>query len=130
MDYKKLYQAWLNDERLCEEGKQELLSIANDEREKEYRFAAIAALEALKGKIPYFEVNTGAIARGYRKSPYPAPFLLDELKRLGFDAIISSDCHDAKFIDCGFDDAEQLLKAHGFNEIYVLKNGGFTATPI
>ncbi len=101
-----------------------------DTDSKEYRFAAIEALEALKGKIPYFEVNTGAIARGYRKTPYPAPFLLREFKRLGFGAIISSDCHDARFIDCGFNEAEKLLKEHGFDEIYVLKNGGFTATPI
>ncbi|MBE7093421.1 MAG: phospho-sugar mutase [Clostridiales bacterium] len=40
MEYQKNYEAWLHDERLCEEGKQELLSIASDEKEKEYRFAA------------------------------------------------------------------------------------------
>ena len=38
MDYRKLYQSWLNDKRLCEEGKQELQSIANDEKTIEYRF--------------------------------------------------------------------------------------------
>ncbi|MBO5334790.1 MAG: phospho-sugar mutase, partial [Clostridia bacterium] len=40
MDYQKNYESWLNDGRLCEEGRQELLSIAGDEKEKEYRFAA------------------------------------------------------------------------------------------
>ena len=40
MNYQKEYESWLNDERLCEEGKADLLSIANDEKEKEYRFAA------------------------------------------------------------------------------------------
>ena len=38
MDYRKKYQNWLNDARLCEEGKQELLSIAADEKDIEYRF--------------------------------------------------------------------------------------------
>lgn len=39
-------------------------------------------------------MNTGAIARGYRTTPYPAPFILKELKNLGCGIIISSDCHD------------------------------------
>lgn len=38
MDYQENYQAWLNDERLNAEGRAELRSIANDEREIEYRF--------------------------------------------------------------------------------------------
>ncbi len=38
MDYQKNYEAWLNDKRLCEEGKNELLLIQNDEKEKEFRF--------------------------------------------------------------------------------------------
>ena len=36
--YQKNYECWLNDSRLCKEGKDELLAIANDEKEKEYRF--------------------------------------------------------------------------------------------
>ncbi len=101
-----------------------------DEDSKEYRYFAINALEQLAGKIPYFEVNTGAMARGYRTSPYPAPFMLDELRRLGFGAIISSDCHDARFIDCGFKAAQSLLKEHGFDSVYVLKGGKFTPIEI
>ena len=38
MDYRANYQAWLNDPRLCQEGKDELKSIANDEKALEYRF--------------------------------------------------------------------------------------------
>ncbi len=38
MDYRKNYQNWLTDERLCEEGKKELAAIATDEKEQEYRF--------------------------------------------------------------------------------------------
>ncbi len=40
MDYQSNYFSWVQDERLCDEGKAELLAIASDEKEKEYRFAA------------------------------------------------------------------------------------------
>ncbi len=38
MDYQKLYEGWLNDPRLPEGCKKTLLAIADDEKEKEYRF--------------------------------------------------------------------------------------------
>ena len=38
MDYRKNYRAWLEDARLNEEGRKELESIANNEKEIEYRF--------------------------------------------------------------------------------------------
>jgi len=101
-----------------------------DTESEEYKGYAVKALESLAGKIPYFEVNTGAIARGYRTTPYPAPFLLDELKRLGFGAVITSDCHDCNMLDCGYDEAVALLKKHGFNEIYILTKNGFVPIEI
>lgn len=96
-----------------------------DETSKEYRWAAIEAAEALAGKIPYFEVNTGALTRGYRTSPYPNIFLLQELKRLGFGAIISTDCHDARFLDYKYQEAVELLKRCGFKERFILTKNGF-----
>ena len=38
MDYRKLYENWLADERLCEEGKLELENLQTNEKELEYRF--------------------------------------------------------------------------------------------
>lgn len=95
-----------------------------------YRAAAIQAAEALVGKVKYFEVNTGAVARGYRTTPYPAPFMIKEMKRLGFGAIISADCHDRNFLDCGYEDAKQLLLDCGYTEHYVLADEGFVAIPL
>ena len=94
---------------------------------KEYRSWAVEAAEAIAGKIPFFEVNTGAISRGYRTTPYPDPFIIKELKRLGFGAVITSDCHDRNHLDCWREEAKELLKACGFREHWVLKPSGWTA---
>lgn len=96
----------------------------------EYREYAVRAAEALAGKIPYFEVNTGAIARGYRTSPYPTPFLMKEMRRLGFKPLISSDCHNRADLDCAFDLAENMLLECGFTERYVLTKEGFMPVPL
>lgn len=96
-----------------------------DENSKEYLDAAFEAIDALAGKIPFFEVNTGAIARGYRTAPYPSPPILKELRRKGFGAVITSDCHDGRYLQCGFDMVERLLKECGFQEKFILTQSGF-----
>ena len=101
-----------------------------DQDDPAYQKAAIDALETLVGKVTYFEVNTGAISRGYRTTPYPAPFIMEHMKRLGFKAVITSDCHDKNYLDCGFDLAKQLLMDCGFNEHYILTDDGFRPIPI
>lgn len=92
---------------------------------KEYLSCAFDAARALAGKIPYFEVNTGAIARGYRTTPYPAIPIIMELKRLGFGPVITSDCHDGRMLDCCFDDAQRILQECGFEYYFVLDDEGF-----
>ncbi len=101
-----------------------------DTNTKEYQYLAIEAAEKLAGRIPFFEVNTGAIARGYRTTPYPETFLLKELKRLGFGAVISSDCHERAKLDCEFKQAVDLLRSCGFQEKYILTEEGFKAVEL
>lgn len=96
-----------------------------DTNSDEYLKYAFNALDALRGKIPFFEVNTGAISRRYRTSPYPMKNILFKMKEWGFGAIISSDVHDANFIDCAFENACELLKECGFSNRYILTNSGF-----
>ena len=93
---------------------------------KEYLDTARESIDALRGKIPFFEVNTGAISRGYRTSPYPTLPLLKMFRDAGFGAIISSDCHDARYLATGFDMARELLLESGFTEKYILTKNGFT----
>ena len=101
-----------------------------DPEDPTYIQAGLAAIDALAGRIPFFEVNTGAIARGYRTAPYPAPVFLRALREKGFGAVITSDCHDARFLDCHFDGALALLEACGFTERYILTKDGFKAVAL
>lgn len=98
--------------------------------EKAYLDMGFAAIHALKGKIPLFEVNTGAISRGYRTSPYPQMAFLKELKTCGFGAVITSDCHDRTHIDCFYEEAEELLLTAGFRSRWILTDNGFKEVAI
>ncbi len=76
-----------------------------------------AAISSMRKIVPYcdvFELNTGAIARGLRTVPYPAPFLMRELKQLGGRVVITSDCHYREKLTVWFDDAEKYLESFGF----------------
>ena len=52
--------------------------------------------------------------------------IIKELTRLGFGAVITSDCHEKSKLDCKFDEAAELLKAGGYKEKYVLTEQGFS----
>ncbi|MBR3016073.1 MAG: histidinol phosphate phosphatase [Clostridia bacterium] len=86
-----------------------------DEDSPPYRRLALDALRPLRDTGALLEVNTGAMARGYLKTPYPAPFLLKEWLSWGGEVIINSDCHDMRYLDYGFSDAQALLLSLGYD---------------
>lgn len=65
------------------------------------------ALAKLLGKGLLFEVNYGAIARGYRTTPYPAQEILSVLRANGERLMYSSDCHRKELLLFGCAQAEQ-----------------------
>ena len=73
---------------------------------------ACATLAAKSGRL--VEINSGAVARGYRKAPYPGAAMLRRIREAGGRIILSSDCHDARFLDCHFAESAALAKACGF----------------
>lgn len=101
-----------------------------DPTSPEYLKYAKEAIDSLVGKVPFFEVNTGAIARNYRTTPYPSLELMKEFKERGFGAVISSDCHNASYLDIAFEDAAEMLRSCGFTERYILTKNGFKAVPL
>ncbi|MCR5577421.1 MAG: histidinol-phosphatase HisJ family protein [Oscillospiraceae bacterium] len=92
-----------------------------------YRDAAFAAMETLNRAGKIFEINTGAISRGWRTTPYPSPELLRHLHSLGGRICICSDAHAADGIVCAFDAAEALARSCGFTEYQVFDGQGFVS---
>ena len=96
-----------------------------DPNDPKYIRMGVEAIHSLKGKIPLFEVNTGAIARGYRTSPYPQMEFIKEFRKCGFGAVISSDCHNKDFLDCCFEESRLLLQEAGFTTRWIFTDNGF-----
>ena len=96
-----------------------------DEEADWYRKCALDALREIARSKPIFEVNTGAISRGYKIVPYPAKFILKEIKKLGCDVVITSDCHDADNLGFAYDKAIELVKECGLEKVKVLTKNGF-----
>lgn len=84
-----------------------------DEDHPRYRAAwQRAADRLLESGVP-FEINTGAMARGYRISPYPAPEILRYLHERGASFLLSSDSHRAETLCWEFDAQEARLREMG-----------------
>lgn len=85
-----------------------------DESHPRYRFAAeTAAKKLIPAGVP-FEINTGAMAKKLRTSPYPAPWLCDFIAENGGRFILSSDCHSRELLDFGFEQIRDLAAERGW----------------
>lgn len=67
-----------------------------------------AADRLLKSGVP-FEINTGAMSRGYRSQPYLSREMIAYIKNNGGSFVLSSDAHSAQNIAYGFDESLSLL---------------------
>ena len=56
-----------------------------------------------------FEINTGAVSRGWRSAPYPDMRIIEYIREHGGRFILSSDSHSSDTIAFGFDRFEFLL---------------------
>lgn len=78
------------------------------EDDPRYLRAALTALDTLCEQSVVFEINTGAMAKGYRTVPYPARFLLERIRNNGRKVLLNADCHDREKLLFGLEQAEQL----------------------
>lgn len=104
-----------------------------DEPHAVYHAAPPCALDAMErlvraGKL--FEINTGAIARGCRLTPYPSQPLLRALHEMGGRILFTGDTHNAADIACHFPEAAALAKNCGFTESWFLTEHGFEPRPL
>ena len=83
-----------------------------DIRSPRYIEAWKSAADAL---LPYnipFEINSGAISRGYRTTPYPDTDIYDYLRSRGARFVLSSDSHSRNTIAFQFDRWQQVYSTN------------------
>ncbi len=100
------------------------------EEDARYREIAGNALRRILKSCPYIEINTGAIARGLRKTPYPADYLLQILLEEGGKPVLGSDSHDKNNLIFDFDETVDLLRMIGFEHVYMFNGSGFDSYDI
>jgi histidinol-phosphatase (PHP family) len=76
-----------------------------------YRDMATNALEEIVRLGKIVEINTGAISRGYKTTPYPQDFLIKRLIELKAPIILSSDSHSIDTLDYYFSNLENTLQS-------------------
>lgn len=101
-----------------------------DENCAAYKRAALSALERIESVSTLLEINTGAVARGYRSEAYPAMFLLGAWRELGGRVIITSDAHSPAHICFGYAEAAERARQAGYRSCAILTAGGITETEI
>lgn len=90
-----------------------------------YVSAALDALDRLAERDVICEINTGAMSRGYRSAPYPAPALLRAMRERNIPVCITGDSHSAAALLYAFPQAVELARSCGYREQMVLTGEGF-----
>ena len=101
-----------------------------DDESPIYRKRAIETLCDTLSVCDIIEMNTGAISRGYKKLPYPAEFMLKEIKERNKHIILSSDSHNKETLTFFFEECLDILRANGIKNIVTYSNGGFVEVGI
>lgn len=96
-----------------------------DPRDGYYRGAALDALRAILKVAPRLEVNTGAIARGYRTEAYPSDELICAALAEGGRLILTSDAHTPQNVGFAFDAAAARLLRLGCDTVDVRRADRF-----
>ena len=71
------------------------------------------ALDVLLKTGKPFEINTGAISRGYRSTPYPSKRILKYIAEHNGSVILSSDAHSKNNLMFKFTECEELARSLG-----------------
>ncbi len=101
-----------------------------DTTDPRYLGPAMEALDALLEEDVFFEINTGAISRGYRTTPYPAPVFLRRIREKGGRVAVTSDSHSADSLLFAYPQAFALAAECGFTSTVYRTQSGFTDVPL
>lgn len=95
-----------------------------DESCRDYKKAALSALESIDPVTTLLEINTGAVARGYRSESYPGDFILCAWREMGGRVILTSDAHAPQHLTFGYAEAAERAAKAGFEFLSILTSGG------
>jgi histidinol-phosphatase (PHP family) len=96
----------------------------------EYRAGAMAAVDALAGSGIIVEINTGGMARGKTDSPYPALWILKELKARDVAICIDADAHAPGHLLAHREAAVRLASDAGYGKLTVIGPDGRFEVPL
>jgi histidinol-phosphatase (PHP family) len=91
--------------------------VPTSESHPRYIRAQDKALDRLLSTNAVFEVNTGAMARGYRSAPYPCDRVLSRIGEAGRAVVINSDSHNKSTLTFAFDEVKRRLDALSVNVV-------------
>ena len=97
--------------------------------ERYYEAAFCCLDKLLEYSIP-FEINVGAISRGYRSSPYPDKRILERIFNNGGEIVITGDTHKAENLGKNLDIGINLAKEVGFTERVIFTDNGKRKIPL
>ncbi len=92
-------------------------SPAFSENHFRYKAARDKALESLLATPAIFEINTGAISRGYRTTPYPSREAMAKIAAASKPFVINSDAHSAKDLTFMLYEIAKDLEKKGYKYI-------------
>ena len=90
-----------------------------------YRRPMIDALDELLKQDVVFEINTGAMARGNRTTPYPSPYVLRRIAEKRGIVVLNSDAHRKENLTYAFSDAVQYARSCGIGGLAILGDRGW-----
>lgn len=102
-----------------------------DESDKKYLDYALSAAEHLIKKHGcIFELNSGAVFRGYKKSIYPNVNILKGICDFGGRIMLNTDSHETNALSFMQSEMALFAKEVGFKSAVEMKNGEFVETEL
>ena len=101
-----------------------------DENDPRYVAASTRALVRAAEYCGVFELNSGAVFRGYRRHPYPSPTLLRQIAALDGQVMLNSDAHAPEAIGFFRKGMVKLALEAGFTHESVVTASGIREIPL
>lgn len=135
-DYYRSVEKMIDEQEFDIVGHIDLITKFNENKEylteTEDWYLEAAKKAVLKGieKNRIFEMNTGAVSRGYRSQGYPSDAILKMLSDHGAMLCVNTDCHDRNNLDCLMEESIERARAAGFKSLMKMTSKGFQKIPI